>query len=370
MEKKLLLLGGGHAHLETLVALEAIQRRGHKVTVVAPSPHHYYSGMGPGMLGETYTPDGIRFDTAAMVTRKNARFVQGRAVTIDPLAKTVRLNTGESLPYDVLSANVGSHVNHDLDVAPGATIYPVKPIEALMNLQASILGSCGTKSLHIAIAGGGPSSAEVAGNIIQLIKKAHGKKPVVTIYSRSGFFDHFETRIQKGVTEILKARGVQWVEGDAVKSVEKEQVILASGRRCSADIVISATGVRPSRLFADSNLPTGPDGGLCVNTFLQCSAFPDIFGGGDCIHFEDHPLNKVGVYAVRQNHILRDNLLARLEGTPLTPFSPGGAYLLIFNLGEGVGFLHKNSLTFRGKLAFRIKDFIDRRFMTKYQVHR
>ena len=38
---------------------------------------------------------------------------------------------------------------------------------------------------------------------------------------------------------------------------------------------------------------------------------------------------------------------------------PGGKYLLIFNLGEGEGVLHKGWLTFSGRLAFRIKDLMN-----------
>ena len=50
MAKKLLLAGGGHAHMMTLANLHQFVEKGYEVTVVQPSPHHYYSGMGPGML--------------------------------------------------------------------------------------------------------------------------------------------------------------------------------------------------------------------------------------------------------------------------------------------------------------------------------
>jgi len=367
MTKKLLLLGGGHAHLETLAALEAIQKRGHEVTVVAPSPYHYYSGMGPGMLGGTFSPEEIRFDTEATAANGGARFVRGLAVTIDATEKTVRLDTGEQLSYDVLSANVGSFVSSPFKKDTDACVYPVKPIESLLTLRQAILGRCRDQALHIAIAGGGPSSAEVAGNILQLIKSARGEQPVITIHARSRFLHSFPGKIQTGVTERLKSKGIELIEKDAVIRAEKNAVVLASGTRREADFIVDATGIRPSRLFADSHLPTGPDGGLLVNRYLQCPAHPDIFGGGDCIHFEPNPLTKVGVYAVRQNAVLRDNLLARLEGSPLSPFNPGGSYLLIFNLGEGTGYLHKNGFTLVGNLAFRIKTFIDSRFMKKYQ---
>ena len=109
------------------------------------------------------------------------------------------------------------------------------------------------------------------------------------------------------------------------------------------------------------------DGGLRVNRFLQCVDRADIFGGGDCIHFDERPLDKVGVYAVRQNPVLVQNLTSQLEGGVLQPFDPGGDYLLIFNMGDGTGIFKKKSVTFGGRFAFMIKDYIDRRFMRKFQ---
>ncbi len=59
--------------------------------------------------------------------------------------------------------------------------------------------------------------------------------------------------------------------------------------------------------------------------------------------------------------------MASLEGRALQPFDPGGDYLLIFNMGDGTGVLRKKWLTFDGRLAFKIKDYIDRKFMNKFQ---
>ncbi len=52
-------------------------------------------------------------------------------------------------------------------------------------------------------------------------------------------------------------------------------------------------------------------------------------------------LDKVGVYAVRQNPILYGNLMAALEGGPMKKFEPQKVYLLIFNLGNGTGILYE-----------------------------
>ena len=139
-------------------------------------------------------------------------------------------------------------------------------------------------------------------------------------------------------------------------------------REVTFDLALLSWGIRPSRLFCDSGLPTGKDGGLLVNTFLQSVAHPEIFGGGDCISFEKQPLDKVGVYAVRQNPILYRNLMAALEDRALETFQPQDVYLLIYNLGNNTGIFCRRNRVFKGRLIFYLKDYIDRKFMRKFQV--
>ncbi len=66
MSKHLILAGGGHAHLTCLKNLREFISRGYRVTLIGPSSHHYYSGMGPGMLAQTYRPQQIRFNIQKM----------------------------------------------------------------------------------------------------------------------------------------------------------------------------------------------------------------------------------------------------------------------------------------------------------------
>jgi NADH dehydrogenase FAD-containing subunit len=70
---------------------------------------------------------------------------------------------------------------------------------------------------------------------------------------------------------------------------------------------------------------------------------------------------------VRQNPVLCHNLLAALEGRPLKRFDPGGDYLVILNLGDGTGLLYRSGRVLGGRLAFGIKDWIDRRFMRRFR---
>lgn len=367
MQKHLVLVGGGHAHMVTLKNLHTFIEKGHKVTVIGPSKYHYYSGMGPGMLGKTYTPDEIRFAIEHVVTRQGGNFILDKVVKIDPAGKTAFLQSGDPIAYDVLSFNAGSFVPWDQVTGEQTDIFSVKPIETLLMAQERISELISRKKISVGIVGGGPSSLEIAGNIWQLARD-HGKyMPAITIFAGSRLMSRFPEKIRGMAYKYLRERGTAIIEHDYSKEVQTGRITLESGLVHEADIIFLAIGVKPSTIFKESGLPIGPDGGLLVNKYLQCPEYPEIFGGGDCIYFQEQPLDKVGVYAVRQNPILYHNLMASLEGDELQAFDPGGSYLLIFNAGGGKGILGKNSLIFDGRLAFWIKDYIDRKFMKKFQ---
>lgn len=371
MKKQLLLIGGGHAHMVTLAKLKTFIDKGFGVTVIQPSEYHYYSGMGPGMLGGTYKPDDIRFATRRIVEAKGGRFILGKAYSVDPLKQLVCLEgSGEEILYDVLSCNAGSHVPRDILEKETANIFTSKPIEELLAAREKILALCAQRTVVIGVVGSGPSSIEIAGNIHQLCRGHVAYMPNIQLFGGRSFMSGKPERVRRLARKILERKGIEIIERGYVQKIENKNIFLENGASYQADIIFPAVGVRPSQIFTRSGLPVGPDGGLRVNEFLQSTGYSNVFGGGDCIYFESEPLDKVGVYAVRQNPVLYQNLLASLEGGPLEKFSPGGNYLLIYNLGDGDGVLSKWSITFSGKVAFFIKDQIDRKFIRTFQENR
>jgi NADH dehydrogenase FAD-containing subunit len=366
--KRLVLVGGGHAHMMILDNLAVFIKKGIKVTVIGPSFYHYYSGMGPGMLGGTYTPSDIRFATADVVKKQGGIFVKDRVVKIDPEGRQVYTASGNTFPYDILSCNAGSYVPMDETLTDHDTVFSVKPIERLMEAAKKLQVLFAQKKIHVSVVGGGPSAAEVAGNVWQLAKRTKGHMPDIEVFAGKGFMSRFDDTVKNRIKKYLVRRGININETGYVKKVTPGAVTLESGETVSTDFIFMALGVRPSTIFEASGLPVGPDNGLLVNSYLQSVKYPQIFGGGDCIHFKDQPLDKVGVYAVRQNPILLDNILASFEEKPLKVFEPGPDYLMIFNVGGGIGVLKKWWLVFGGRLAFIIKNYIDKKFMKKFQA--
>ncbi len=353
-----------------MMALAAIHKfvgKGYEVTVIGPSDYHYYSGMGPGMLGGFYTPENIRFATRHVVEKQGGKFILGKAVRVDPKKKIVYLESGEGILYDVVSFNAGSQIPMPNIKGNTENIYTSKPIERLLEARDSIREKIAEKPLRIGVVGGGPSSVEIGGNVWRLCNDAPHNAEIV-IFAGSVLMARFPEGIKKRARRSLIKRGIKVIEGNRVTGIKDSSVILNTGKTYLFDFIFLGLGVRPNPIFKNSGLPVGPDDGLLVNKYLQCTEYEDMFGGGDCIYFKDQPLNKVGVYAVRENPVLLNNLMARLEGKPLQSFDPGGDYLLIFNMGDDTGILKKKWITFGGRMAFTIKNYIDMKFMKKFQA--
>jgi len=372
MGRKLVLVGAGHAHLTTISAIRSLVKRDHQVTVIAPSDHHYYSGMAPGMLAGIYRPQEIRFNVHKMTVGRGGYFLRGVVTGIDPHRRELSLENGQRVSYDVVSFNVGSVIPQAGLKTAADRVFTVKPIERILEGRNAFLALKESREsggeLKLIVIGGGPAGVEMAAALWRL-SRDNGVPSRITLLTGGKLLSLYPRRMYSKVYRSLVKRGIQISEGSRAEAVEGSRVVLDDGSSVPADFTFLATGVIPSRLFRDSGISTGGDGGLLVNNSLQSVDHPRIFGGGDCITMQSQNLSRVGVYAVRQNPVLLHNLSAALEDKPLVNFDPGSPkFLLILNMGDGTGVFRKGEWIFKGRPAFWLKDFIDRRFMRKFQL--
>lgn len=368
LAKRLVLAGGGHAHLMTLSRLADFAAAGIEVVCVAPGPYLAYSGMGPGLLAGRYTLSELRFPIAAMAARHGARFERGFVAAIDPAGRRLLLRDGRSLAYDAVSFGLGSRVVPDFSLSdtPGATVLPVKPIENLLLARQAIesrVEAGGT--VRVVVAGGGAAGFEVAANVLGLFHRLGVAVPHLTVAAPRGLLPGWPDRAVRLAGRSLKGRGARLVAARVV-GLDKGTASLSDGSRLGCDLLLAATGTRPPGLFSQCGLSADSDGGLTVSACLQSPFAPEIFGGGDCIHFGPAPLPRAGVYAVRQGPVLAANLLAYLTGRELTPFrATGKNYLALLNCGDGRAILRKGPFVTEGAWVMGLKDYIDRKFLRR-----
>jgi NADH dehydrogenase FAD-containing subunit len=302
-----------------------------------------------------------------MAEDRGAFFIQDFVAHLDPHKKFLTLESGKQIDYDVISCNTGSFVPTDDVTVAGDYIFTVKPIENLIKVRVLIVAGLGTVTPRFLIVGGGAAALELSGNLWRLVQQT-GTSAAITICGGRNFLSSMPQKARRYARKSLRARNIEIIEGVRVSRLEGSLAVLDDDQEVAFDLALVAWGIRPSPLYSASGIPTSDDGGLLVNEYLQSVAYPEIFGGGDCITFEKRPLDKVGVYAVRQNPVLHHNLMAALEDRSLQAFQPQDSYLLIYNLGDNTGIFYRGNWMWKGRLVFHLKDYIDRKFMRKFQV--
>ncbi len=365
MPKRLVLAGAGHAHLYTLQRAAELVREGIEVVLVAPEPF-WYSGLATGMLGGYYPPSLDRLDTGRMIERAGGRWGRDAVATIHPEKNSLTLTGGGQLDYDVLSLNLGSQVAP----LPGARerVVGIKPIGQLARLREAV--ETAGRPLRLVVAGAGPSGCEIAANLRALQHRTGAGGEVHLLSATADVLPRAPGAVRRKMRDALRQAGVHLSLNARVAVVEDGRFRLEDGREMEFDFAVNATGLVPPALLKTSGLEIDADGAMRVDEYLRSVSSPVVFGGGDCISIEGRTLDKVGVYAIREAPVLFANLRATLRGEEggLKKFRPQSRYLLILNLGDGTGLATWGRWHWRGRLAFRWKDFLDRRFLAQYRT--
>jgi len=168
-----------------------------------------------------------------------------------------------------------------------------------------------------------------------------------------------------------RARGIEIRLGARVAEARASELVLADGESIPFDALVWVTGAASLPLFHGAGVALDERGFVRVRRTLQLFEHEDIFAVGDCASLEGAAdLAKAGVYAVRQGPVLIANLRARLMGQPLEPYRPQRDFLSLLNLGDGRAIGSKWGVSVEGTSVFKLKDWIDRRFMERFQVLR
>ncbi len=343
---------------------------GLSATLVTPAALHHYSAMVPGYLQDQYVERELVIDLGALAARGGVRLVVGTATALSAAGREVTLSSGERIPFDVCSLDLGS------DAAgaevPGmrehaSTLRPMsRAVELKARLEACIAAPGGP--LALVVVGGGAGGVEVAFALARRLREA-GRAGVITIVDESPILLQESPRATRAlVRHSLHRAGVCTALGSSVVAVERDQLRLASGARLSADLTVWLGGAAAPAMLRQSDLPLDDAGFLLVDERLQSVDGAPVWGAGDCVTLAGHPgTPKAGVFAVRQGPVLAKNLLAALGAGRARRYRPQRRYLSLLNSADGRAILRWGGLRAHGRWAWMLKDRIDRRFVSGWQ---
>lgn len=368
IEKNLILLGAGNAHLVFVKRFGMRPMPGVAVTLVSEYPVIPYSAMVPAHIAGDYTWDEVTVDLVRLCTSVSVRFLADRVVSIDPGGKRVLFADRPPLTYDVLSLGLGSLAVCPASLAGSENSIIMRPMGPFLDKIASLENSFKAKPrpFHLVVVGGGASGCELTLALHRRLG-AHPGLRLTLLQSNDRLLPNFPDRAARLFQQELAARGIEVRVHTRVTDSADGFLILEDGSRLAFDTVLWATHAAPPEVLRESGLALNDSGFLKVRDTLQSESDDSIFGTGDCVSFISRPdLPKTGVYAVRQGAVLFENVGAYLRELPLAPFRPQRLYLSLLNTADGEAILRYGPFTTKARWVRKLKNWIDRAWIDKF----
>lgn len=345
--KTLVIVGGVAGGASAAARARRLCERCH-IVVFERGPHVSFANCGlPYFVGgEIAEPDALLLQTPQSL---RARFnldvrVHSEVIAIDRAAQRVRVRERDGgreyeQPYDALVLSTGaSPLRPRIPGIDREGHFVVRNVPDTERILAWIRQ--GPTPARAVVVGGGYIGLEMAEQL-----RLRGLE-VTVVEALPQVMAPLDPEMAGWLHEELEVNGVTLRLGDPVAAFEApatgEQarasvVVLKSGVRCPADLVVLGLGVRPETTLAvQAGLEVGTLGGIRVNEFLQTSD-PRIWAVGDAIEVRDQVTGAWSIIplagpANRQGRIAADNIFGRTdryEGTW------GTAVLRLFRLTAG-----------------------------------
>lgn len=402
--KVLLLVGGGHVHIQVIKDLASSIKSKVKPIIISDFPTSVYSGMLPAVVADLCPEKDALVDLPSLCQKYGWELIIGKVTRLNPEKQQVffQPRCGMSkiecmFKYDILSINVGSRTKPLTDEKENLLgksrniikwdkphIIKTRPISALVQALEQFESVAGyipedsiEKGLDVSVIGAGAAGLELMLAIHSRFKNTIGKANMTLISSGESFASQFGRSAGNTIFAELRRRNIRVNLGKEAISFSNSAVILDDGSEVRADLVVIATGAAPHEWMRNTNLTLDESGWIIVRPTLQSLNYDNVFACGDCASFDEEygPCfpPKAGVYAVRQGPILTENLEKLVkqmtgEKNELTEFIPQRSFLSLLSLGDGRGLGAKYGLAFKGTWVFRLKSHIDESWQSNFRV--
>lgn len=282
-KQKLVMVGNGMAGVKTLEEILKHAPDVFDITVFGAEPHGNYNRilLSPVLAGEM-TLDEIMLNDFAWYADNGITLHAGRKVVeIDRVRRVVRADDGSEERYDRLLLATGS--NPFILPVPGHDLDGVIAYRDIADTEAMIAAA--SEHRHAVVIGGGLLGLEAANGLIL-------RGMAVTVVHLGEWI--MERQLDKPAADLLQAsledKGMQFRLGahtEALLPVSDQpgsrvgSLLLASGERLPADLVVMSAGIRPNATLAES-ARLYCNRGIVVTDTMQTVTDPRIYAVGEC----------------------------------------------------------------------------------------
>lgn len=372
----ILLIGGGHAHVEVLRRFGMAPVPGVRLTLATRDLATPYSGMLPGLVAGTYSHAEAHVDLAPLASFAGARLVHGAVTGLDLDRNEAAIDGRPALAFDLVSLDIGSTPS-PAGIEGAEHALPVKPVDRFLERWKEVEGRAVEAGgrFRLVTVGAGAGGVELtlalkrrlAAHLAERGISAQGPHFTVVSDMRE-VLPAYGRAARLRIEAALHRCGIEPRTGVRVAAVKPGGAVTETGEMLPADAVILATPAAPAGWVAASGLAVDERGFVEVGRNLRSRSHPQVFAAGDIAAFGARALPKSGVFAVRQGPVLAENLRRLAAGSDsLRPYKPQKRTLALISTESGQAVASWGPFAAAGGWAWRWKDRIDRRWMDRYR---
>lgn len=353
-----MIIGGSYAGIGLAQALsKSIPNI--QIVIINPSDKFFFNIASPRILAKPKAFQAHQYlipivDAFANSPTGTFKFIQGRAIDIDSLSKTVTISNGADIPFDSLIIASGSSTASSTGNA--STLAPFKPTGD-NNLEASIKAAQHelSNAKTIVIGGAGAVGVEFAGELAEVSKSQNAR---ITLVSATWHvLPNLKNAASKKAEMILAEKGVilrrscKVVKAKQDNSSKKWTVTLDDGQTMETDAYISTTGVSPNNQFIPPQF-LNSDGWVDVDDEMRVKGSSSIYAIGDITR---HPARLL-LKAQEQIPVISSNLKNDILGQgKRKEYRPDDKVMMIVPVGSSSGTGQMFGMVPWGKMVSIIK---------------
>ena len=376
MTTRIVIIGGGFGGLEAAFSLRGLLKRPFEITLIDRSAYHAFIPSIHLIVSGKVSADSIRIPLKVVLGAAGMRFVQDEALAVNTEKREVTIGNG-TLPYDYLVISSGAENNYF--GVPGAQEFSYRfrtPEDADRIREKLVYTLAGEATCRFVLAGAGTEGVEVVGEVLDLIRSEgreddlkSGRIAIDMIEGKTRLLPNFPGKVQDIVEEYLRGRGVSLIAGDRISEVRKDGVVLGSGQKRDASLLIWSGGIQPSKLIRDLPLVQDPGGWFAVTGQLHAPEDGRVYGIGDAVSISVDggllALQRLAYHAQDQARVAALNIAADISGSGKVAYKPRTRPQLI-SLGGDMGIFTLEDRVYSGPWVVTLKKAVERRHLMAY----